>query len=276
LVAGDIAGAGHWIELQYDSTLDKWALQNPATGVTSSGTGFRNRFRNGSFTVNQRGVAGTVTLAAGVYGHDGWKAGAAGCTYTFATSGNSTVITITSGSLLQPVDGPLVEGGIYALSNQGTAQARIAVNGASTSGAYAPATTASPLLSSSATANQQITVEFTTGTLDRVQLEPGTSATVFERRPPAIELLLCQRYYQEIYVTVAGYASAGGQFLSGAFITVPMRAIPTYTLSGGSAGNVASETISQPSTNTFRYGVSSTAAGQCTYTDRKVALTAEL
>jgi phage-related tail fiber protein len=33
LVAGDISGAGHWIELQYDQTLDKWVLLNPATGV---------------------------------------------------------------------------------------------------------------------------------------------------------------------------------------------------------------------------------------------------
>lgn len=35
LVAGDIAGAGHWLELQYDSTLDKWVLQNPANGIVS-------------------------------------------------------------------------------------------------------------------------------------------------------------------------------------------------------------------------------------------------
>lgn len=33
LAAGDIAGAGHWIGLQYDLTLDKWVLLNPATGV---------------------------------------------------------------------------------------------------------------------------------------------------------------------------------------------------------------------------------------------------
>ncbi|MEY2840442.1 MAG: hypothetical protein RJB60_2741, partial [Pseudomonadota bacterium] len=33
LAAGDIAGAGHWLELQYDLTLDRWVLQNPATGV---------------------------------------------------------------------------------------------------------------------------------------------------------------------------------------------------------------------------------------------------
>ena len=35
LAAGDIAGAGHWIELQYDLSLDKWVLLNPATGVVS-------------------------------------------------------------------------------------------------------------------------------------------------------------------------------------------------------------------------------------------------
>jgi hypothetical protein len=33
LAVGDIAGAGHWIELQYDMTLDKWVLLNPARGV---------------------------------------------------------------------------------------------------------------------------------------------------------------------------------------------------------------------------------------------------
>jgi microcystin-dependent protein len=35
LAAGDIAGGGHWIELQYDLTLDKWVLLNPATGVST-------------------------------------------------------------------------------------------------------------------------------------------------------------------------------------------------------------------------------------------------
>lgn len=37
LAAGDIAGAGHWVELQYDLTLDKWVLLNPATGVSAGG-----------------------------------------------------------------------------------------------------------------------------------------------------------------------------------------------------------------------------------------------
>lgn len=36
LVAGDIAGAGHWLEMQYDTTLTKWVLMNPAKGVSIS------------------------------------------------------------------------------------------------------------------------------------------------------------------------------------------------------------------------------------------------
>lgn len=35
LAAGDIAGAGHWLALQYDATLDKLVLMNPATGVST-------------------------------------------------------------------------------------------------------------------------------------------------------------------------------------------------------------------------------------------------
>ncbi|WP_374335603.1 tail fiber protein [Leeia sp.] len=36
LVTGDIAGAGHWLELLYDQTLDKWLLLNPAAGLSSA------------------------------------------------------------------------------------------------------------------------------------------------------------------------------------------------------------------------------------------------
>ena len=37
LAVGDIAGPGHWLALQYDAGLDKWVLQNPATGVVAGG-----------------------------------------------------------------------------------------------------------------------------------------------------------------------------------------------------------------------------------------------
>ena len=34
LAVGDIAGKGYWLTMIYDATLQKWVLQNPATGVT--------------------------------------------------------------------------------------------------------------------------------------------------------------------------------------------------------------------------------------------------
>ncbi|MHA3117239.1 phage tail protein [Acinetobacter sp. ANC 4635] len=46
LVAGDIAGGGHWIELQYDATLDKWVLLNPATGVSTTQASVAGAFSN--------------------------------------------------------------------------------------------------------------------------------------------------------------------------------------------------------------------------------------
>lgn len=202
-----------------------------ALGISFGSDGtfdFRNRFRNGNFAINQRVVSGTVTLAAGAYGHDGWKAGSGGCTYTFIASGADTVITISAGSLLQIVDGENVEGGVYSLANRGTAQARIAVNGGSTSGGYAPATTTAPLQSASATAGQSVTVEFATGTLDRVQLEPGTVATSFERRPLAVEFSICQRRLQFIGFGIAQNVTSGNTY-GGTVVFPMMSAIPTWT-----------------------------------------------
>lgn len=207
---------------------------NARTG-TDGTLSFRNRLHNGSFGVNQRAVAGTVTLTAGTYGHDRWKAGASGCTYTFSTSGNTTVIAISAGSLMQVIEGANVEGGTYALSNQGSAQARIAVSGAATTGAYAAATTSAPLLSTNANAGGNVTVEFSTGSLDRVQLEPGTLATTFERRPASVEMALCQRYYQQGQNRWDGLATSGVTYTAPVGFKGSMRAAPTMGVTSTSA-----------------------------------------
>lgn len=57
--------------------------------------GGRNRIINGTFAVNQRAFSGGA-LSAGSYGHDRWKAGAGGATYTVT----GEVATITAGTLL--------------------------------------------------------------------------------------------------------------------------------------------------------------------------------
>ena len=99
LVEGDIAGAGHWVVLRYDQTLDVWVLQNPAPRSTgymlvqdqkASGTnggssvaGVQQRALN---TVVANTIAGAslsanqVTLPAGTYRVRGYALNAAGVT----------------------------------------------------------------------------------------------------------------------------------------------------------------------------------------------------
>jgi len=151
---------------------------------------FRNLIRNADFRINQRGVSGTVTLAAGAYGHDGVKAGASGATYTFAESGLDVTLTISAGSIVLPIEYNLIEGGVYRVSHQGTAQARV-WQGSSPSGSYA----AAPFSTASLSAVTRTNVEFGVGTVKLPQFELGTSETAFERRPYWMELAFCQRYY---------------------------------------------------------------------------------
>jgi len=56
LIPGDIAGAGHWLELHYDAVLDKWVLQNPAGGIGSTAPQFDNGTRFASTAFVQRAL----------------------------------------------------------------------------------------------------------------------------------------------------------------------------------------------------------------------------
>lgn len=63
LVAGDISGAGFRAELQYDLTLDKWVLLNPATGVSSSAAAsIQGAFKN--LQVSSSGLSANVIVTA--------------------------------------------------------------------------------------------------------------------------------------------------------------------------------------------------------------------
>ena len=185
------------------ATLDASGKMPAAQLPASAGAGlagFRNRLRNATFSINQRGVSGAVTLAAGAYGHDGCKAGASGCAYTFAQSGLDTTITISAGSLILAVEDKNIEGGAYRLSHAGTAQARVwQGTGYTGSGSYA----AAPFTTASLAASTQTNVEFSTGAVLRPQLEPGSTDTAFERRPHAVEAAMCQRYYYRRTAAVA-------------------------------------------------------------------------
>ena len=191
--------------------------------------GNRNKIINGNFGINQRGVSGTVTLGAGVYGHDRWKAGASGCTYTFATANNVTTITITAGSLMQVIEGLNLFSGTHILSWSGTAQGRV------DSGSYG----GSGVLGTAVGGTNQ-TIEFGTGTVSKVQYEQGNVATPFEHRPYGTELALCQRYYEVLNYGTSTYAALSSMLTSTAnsrfqwLFKVTKRAAPTSGVQTGS------------------------------------------
>ena len=205
------------------------------SGPNGSAFALRNALFNADFRINQRGYVSAATLAAGAYGHDRFKAGASGGDYSFTQLNSSTQVTIASGkSLIQVVEDKNVVGGSYVLSWTGTALARVGVNSATPSGTFV----VSPLLITGQTAGTTMSVEFNAGTLNTAQLELGTVATPFERRPVGLELALCQRYFVKL-----GPSGAFADFCMlnwfsniraiGSFtVPVPMRISPVISFSG--------------------------------------------
>lgn len=262
------AGAGDPEDLTPAQAL---SIIEAATGPL---VGFRNRIINGNFAVNQRGYVSGTAVAAAARAHDRWKAGAGGCTYTFPAGSPDTTITITAGSLQQVIAGYNVDGGTFTLSWSGTAQARVAINGNTPSGAYAT----SPIVINNATPGLAMTVEFSTGTVGKVQVNPGSAALAFERRQRDFERWLCKAYYQPIVASIYAQASAGSQyFAQGYMLPVEMRAPPALTMNlDGTASNVTSPAFDNPATTGFRFVVQAIAAGALFLTNRTGYAEAEL
>jgi len=190
--------------------------------------GNKNRLLNSAFRLNQRAVSGTVILAAGAYGHDMWKAGSGGCTYTFATVSGEVVITITAGTLVQVIEGINIQTTSYCLSWSGTAQGRFNL-----AGGYAASG-----ITTTGTAGTNLSVEFNTGTLYNVQCERGTVPTGYDLITVAEEILLCSRYGQFAqfgYYDLTTSASSRYVYVQ---LRSPMRAVPTL----GTPTTIATET----------------------------------
>jgi len=211
--------------------------------------GLRNRIINGNFGVNQRAYVSGAAVGVGLYGHDRWKMAASGDTYTFSTAANVTTITIPAGKVLQQViEGINLETGTYALSWAGTAQGKIGAGAYGASG-----------ITGSITGGTNTTIEFGPGTVSKVQLEIGSVATSFERRPYGMELSLCERYARPFPGFVAGQAYTTSAAFYSFSTGTTMRAAPTasagtyQTSNSAATGITGTLTVNGMVGNTIRF-----------------------
>jgi len=103
-------------------------------------------------------------------------------------------------------------------------------------------TTYSTQISVPSAATTGIEIVFTVGaqasgtwTIDNVQLEAGSTATEFERRPIGTELALCQRYYEVTNALMS--TSSWTALINTAYWKVEKRATPTITATSQSGGS---------------------------------------
>lgn len=243
-------------ELLVDTTNNRVQVHDGAApgGWPAAGIGdltSRNIVINGTFAINQRGYASGISLAAGAYAHDRWKAGAGGCTYTFTQAVPDTTITITAGTLVQAIDPQNVYATDVWLTWRGTAQVRVWQGSA---GAFVTGTTATvggvvvnALRVTGLSVGVPTNVEFAAGTVGLVQLEaalPNAGPTRFERRFVGHETALCQRYYNRITFVPNGVVNdqycGSAQSLLFSYAIPTMRVLPTITITGVSWSNGSS------------------------------------
>lgn len=199
----------------------------------------RNKLINSNFQINQRLVSGTVVLSASAYGHDRWKAGASGCTYTFATSNGKTTLTISAGSLQQVIASENVPVGTNTcvLSWEGTAQGKIGAGSYGASG-----------VTGSVTGGSNLTIEFNTGTLAVPQFELGSFATAYEQKTSAQDTEDCLYYFERLGVSgsssviFSGFVRSATEFRGVAHFQ-KKRTAPSITIPGTSRATVGSGTF---------------------------------
>lgn len=190
---------------------------------------FRSKLINATGRINQLGVSGTVSLAAGSYGHDMFKAGVGGCTYTFYVANGVTTFNITSGTLMTVIEANRFSGdeGLYLLGWVGTAQARI------NSGSYGVSGSVSATLDGS----QHVSVEWSVGTMSKPQLEKLYLSSFKAQSPEADEIAA----YRYMYRWTAAAAAERFTLLNAANPTraeflltppFPLRANPNFSYGG--------------------------------------------
>jgi len=179
-----------------------WAAKSLA--FQSPNFGFKNYIANGSKRVNQRGYADGV-LADGVYGYDRWKG------------------ADSDANREQIIEQQNIISGTYTISFNGGGTATVAGTSGLSSGDDVVITVSS-----------DISVKVPKAATN-IQLEEGSVTTPFEQRPYALELSLCQRYYEvsSSLLTLNGHGNVPQTNCSGnAWFKARKRVTPTVIIGG--------------------------------------------
>ncbi len=120
---------------------------------------------------------------------------------------------------------------------------------------------------------------FTSGTLTitDVQLEPGTVATPFERRPIGLERELCEWYYRySPALSRWSYWTGNGNSWCDPVVFPTMRTIPSVAVSGQTYQNCTSVLISPNTAQNVTVQTGGNTSGYVAYASFNLALSAEL
>lgn len=233
----------------------------------------RNLLLNSSMLVNQDNRtlgASNITLAAGEYLIDGWRAGSGGAIVNFSGvyfANDPRVMTIVSGSMQCPFEWYRLQSFSYpcVLAWVGTSLGGIYDTNAI--GGNTPSQT-SPFRSnfSSAPAGNSYWAEFGVGTVKIPQLELGNTPTSYEYKTPRQDIAECQRYANRICCSIRATSAGAGAIYECTVSWPEMRATPT--IGTGAVGtflnaSAATLTISASSKSSGRFAVTAVAAGDC-------------
>jgi hypothetical protein len=202
-------------------------------GIAAANVFGRNIIINGDGRINQRGyVSGTATTGANQYTLDRWRVVTSGQNLAFTGNDAGREMTAPAGGVEQVIEDKNIAGGTYVINWEGTATATVGGNAVTKGGTF------------TLTANTNATLRMIDGTFKNVQIEQGSVATPFERRPFGTELALCQRYYYKTQATTTGHQFSLGQgnatnsYVSGIiYFPVEMRAPPTALEQTGTASD---------------------------------------
>ena len=196
-----------------DRTLSN--LSDSSVAAVNVGAVRGNLIINGDFRINQRGyVSGAATSAPNQYTLDRWRVVTSGQNLTFAASGSGNQVTAPAGGIEQPIEGRFIKGGTYTLSWVGTATATVGGVSVANGG------------QATLTANTDVVVKLSGGTVKEVKLEYGSFATPFEVGPD--ELRRCQRYFEKSFAEATAPAQNAGTADAFTFMTGRSGATSSY------------------------------------------------